>query len=237
MISGLAMETITETIITESTMIGHNPATPGGTGTRRRGHGGDRRRPRRPGGARRRGRAPGVGLRRRRRHAQRRRRQGRRPDGGDPRAATTRCWSPTGSPARSRWSTRSRRWRRCRWACCRPSRSPRPDARSGPCPTPTAWPPSSAWTPSRPGRSRRWPARSPATGRRWSCAPRPATSPTAASPSASSRCGGRRGPCGSTSTPAPRRSWTRWPARSRSSTPPASRAPTSAGCSRRSATR
>jgi hypothetical protein len=31
-ISGLAMETITETIITESTMIGHNPATPGGQG-------------------------------------------------------------------------------------------------------------------------------------------------------------------------------------------------------------
>ena len=31
-ISGLAMETITETIITESTMIGHNPATPGGAG-------------------------------------------------------------------------------------------------------------------------------------------------------------------------------------------------------------
>jgi diol dehydratase reactivase alpha subunit len=31
-ISGLAMETITETIITESTMIGHNPATPGGVG-------------------------------------------------------------------------------------------------------------------------------------------------------------------------------------------------------------
>jgi diol dehydratase reactivase alpha subunit len=31
-ISGLAMETITETIITESTMIGHNPTTPGGTG-------------------------------------------------------------------------------------------------------------------------------------------------------------------------------------------------------------
>ncbi|BBG04727.1 MULTISPECIES: diol dehydratase reactivase subunit alpha [Pseudonocardia] len=31
-ISGLAMETITETIITESTMIGHNPATPGGCG-------------------------------------------------------------------------------------------------------------------------------------------------------------------------------------------------------------
>jgi diol dehydratase reactivase alpha subunit len=31
-ISGLAMETITETIITESTMIGHNPATPGGLG-------------------------------------------------------------------------------------------------------------------------------------------------------------------------------------------------------------
>jgi diol dehydratase reactivase alpha subunit len=31
-ISGLAMETITETIITESTMIGHNPATPGGRG-------------------------------------------------------------------------------------------------------------------------------------------------------------------------------------------------------------
>ncbi|SNS98247.1 propanediol dehydratase reactivation factor, large subunit [Geodermatophilus pulveris] len=31
-ISGLAMETITETIITESTMIGHNPATPGGEG-------------------------------------------------------------------------------------------------------------------------------------------------------------------------------------------------------------
>lgn len=29
-ISGLAMETITETIITESTMIGHNPSTPGG---------------------------------------------------------------------------------------------------------------------------------------------------------------------------------------------------------------
>lgn len=31
-ISGLAMETITETIITESTMIGHNPSTPGGSG-------------------------------------------------------------------------------------------------------------------------------------------------------------------------------------------------------------
>jgi diol dehydratase reactivase alpha subunit len=31
-ISGLAMETITETIITESTMIGHNPTTPGGEG-------------------------------------------------------------------------------------------------------------------------------------------------------------------------------------------------------------
>ncbi|MEJ8277363.1 diol dehydratase reactivase subunit alpha [Pseudonocardia spirodelae] len=31
-ISGLAMETITETIITESTMIGHNPSTPGGEG-------------------------------------------------------------------------------------------------------------------------------------------------------------------------------------------------------------
>ncbi|WP_031469514.1 diol dehydratase reactivase subunit alpha [Sciscionella sediminilitoris] len=31
-ISGLAMETITETVITESTMIGHNPDTPGGAG-------------------------------------------------------------------------------------------------------------------------------------------------------------------------------------------------------------
>src|SRR5512140_1736205 len=31
-ISGLAMETITATIITESTMIGHNPETPGGVG-------------------------------------------------------------------------------------------------------------------------------------------------------------------------------------------------------------
>lgn len=31
-ISGLAMETITETIITESTMIGHDPRTPGGRG-------------------------------------------------------------------------------------------------------------------------------------------------------------------------------------------------------------
>ncbi|MEX5635317.1 diol dehydratase reactivase subunit alpha [Parafrankia sp. FMc2] len=31
-ISGLAMDTITETIITESTMIGHNPRTPGGGG-------------------------------------------------------------------------------------------------------------------------------------------------------------------------------------------------------------
>ncbi|SNS50190.1 diol dehydratase reactivase alpha subunit [Streptosporangium subroseum] len=31
-ISGMAMETITETIITESTMIGHNPETPGGVG-------------------------------------------------------------------------------------------------------------------------------------------------------------------------------------------------------------
>ena len=31
-ISGLAMETISETIITESTMIGHNPETPGGVG-------------------------------------------------------------------------------------------------------------------------------------------------------------------------------------------------------------
>ncbi len=32
-IGDVAMETITETIITESTMIGHNPATPGGMGT------------------------------------------------------------------------------------------------------------------------------------------------------------------------------------------------------------
>jgi len=31
-IGDIAMETITETIITESTMIGHNPATPGGLG-------------------------------------------------------------------------------------------------------------------------------------------------------------------------------------------------------------
>lgn len=31
-ISDMAMETITETIITESTMIGHNPSTPGGRG-------------------------------------------------------------------------------------------------------------------------------------------------------------------------------------------------------------
>lgn len=31
-ISGMAMETITETIITESTMIGHDPSTPGGQG-------------------------------------------------------------------------------------------------------------------------------------------------------------------------------------------------------------
>ncbi|MBA4603263.1 diol dehydratase reactivase subunit alpha [Thermoactinomyces mirandus] len=31
-IGDMAMETITETIITESTMIGHNPSTPGGTG-------------------------------------------------------------------------------------------------------------------------------------------------------------------------------------------------------------
>ncbi|MDT0550799.1 diol dehydratase reactivase subunit alpha, partial [Streptomyces sp. DSM 41529] len=31
-ISGMAMETITETIITESTMIGHDPRTPGGRG-------------------------------------------------------------------------------------------------------------------------------------------------------------------------------------------------------------
>ncbi|WP_248962133.1 diol dehydratase reactivase subunit alpha [Sphaerisporangium perillae] len=31
-VSGLAMETISETIITESTMIGHNPGTPGGVG-------------------------------------------------------------------------------------------------------------------------------------------------------------------------------------------------------------
>ena len=32
MIGDVAMETITETIITESTMIGHNPQTPGGVG-------------------------------------------------------------------------------------------------------------------------------------------------------------------------------------------------------------
>ena len=32
-IGDVAMETITETIITESTMIGHNPSTPGGLGT------------------------------------------------------------------------------------------------------------------------------------------------------------------------------------------------------------
>lgn len=31
-IAGVAMETITETVITESTMIGHNPSTPGGSG-------------------------------------------------------------------------------------------------------------------------------------------------------------------------------------------------------------
>ncbi|WP_433785642.1 diol dehydratase reactivase subunit alpha [Actinomycetospora sp. CA-101289] len=31
-ISGLAMETITETVVTESTMIGHDPRTPGGSG-------------------------------------------------------------------------------------------------------------------------------------------------------------------------------------------------------------
>ncbi len=31
-IGDVAMETITETIITESTMIGHNPKTPGGAG-------------------------------------------------------------------------------------------------------------------------------------------------------------------------------------------------------------
>ena len=31
-IGDVAMETITETIITESTMIGHNPKTPGGLG-------------------------------------------------------------------------------------------------------------------------------------------------------------------------------------------------------------
>ena len=31
-IGDVAMETITETIITESTMIGHNPSTPGGIG-------------------------------------------------------------------------------------------------------------------------------------------------------------------------------------------------------------
>ena len=31
-IGDLAMQTITETIITESTMIGHNPSTPGGIG-------------------------------------------------------------------------------------------------------------------------------------------------------------------------------------------------------------
>ncbi len=31
-ITDVAMETLTETVITESTMIGHNPATPGGTG-------------------------------------------------------------------------------------------------------------------------------------------------------------------------------------------------------------
>ncbi|MFP2959975.1 diol dehydratase reactivase subunit alpha [Myxococcus sp. 1LA] len=31
-ISGMAMETLTETVITESTMIGHDPATPGGSG-------------------------------------------------------------------------------------------------------------------------------------------------------------------------------------------------------------
>ena len=33
-IGDVAMETITETIITESTMIGHNPTTPGGAGIR-----------------------------------------------------------------------------------------------------------------------------------------------------------------------------------------------------------
>ena len=32
-IGDVAMETVTETVITESTMIGHNPSTPGGVGT------------------------------------------------------------------------------------------------------------------------------------------------------------------------------------------------------------
>ncbi|MBA1392374.1 diol dehydratase reactivase subunit alpha, partial [Lactobacillus sp. XV13L] len=32
-IGDVAMETITETVVTESTMIGHNPDTPGGIGT------------------------------------------------------------------------------------------------------------------------------------------------------------------------------------------------------------
>lgn len=31
-IGDVAMETISETVITESTVIGHNPSTPGGTG-------------------------------------------------------------------------------------------------------------------------------------------------------------------------------------------------------------
>ena len=37
-IGDVAMETITETIITESTMIGHNPSTPGGEGIGGRNH-------------------------------------------------------------------------------------------------------------------------------------------------------------------------------------------------------
>ena len=37
-IGDIAMETITETVITESAMIGHNPSTPGGHGTWTRPH-------------------------------------------------------------------------------------------------------------------------------------------------------------------------------------------------------
>ena len=39
-IGEVAMETVTETIITESTMIGHNPSTPGGVGVLHKGGGG-----------------------------------------------------------------------------------------------------------------------------------------------------------------------------------------------------
>ncbi len=176
-ISGLAMETITETIITESTMIGHNPATPGGTGlgvgiTVAIGDVLDGPEEARSSWSCRRawdfddvaatlnaaveqGRRPTAAI-----LARRRRGAGRQP----------------ADARRSRWSTRSPRSTRCRWACssavevAAPGRTIRTLSNSyGLASMFGLDAEQTRQVVARGARAHR------ATGRRWSCAPRPAT--------------------------------------------------------------